>query len=56
MQADLVPSIDVTGGPWYGKDGQLDKAFIDIIIRAAKAFIRTKVHCPAPLFADIPGY
>lgn len=43
MQADLVPSIDVTGGPWYSKDGQLDKVFIDFIIGTAKKFIRSKV-------------
>lgn len=44
MQADLVPSIDVTGGPWYSKDGQLDKAFIDSLIAVAKRFIRSKVN------------
>ena len=53
MQADLVPSIDVTGGPWYGKDGQLDKEFIDLLVRVAKGFIRNKVLELNPVFARV---
>jgi DNA-directed RNA polymerase III subunit RPC6 len=42
MLANVTPSLDVTGGPWYaGND--LDTEFIGALQSLAKQYIRKKV-------------
>ena len=43
MNSNVIPSIDLTGGPWYSKDGALDIEFIDALHRACKNYIKSKV-------------
>lgn len=42
MLENMVPSIDVTGGPWYNGN-ELDMEFINLLTQVAKKYIRDKV-------------
>lgn len=46
MLANLVPSVELTGGPWF-TDNELDTEFVDALKRLCKKIIEQKV-CAAP--------
>jgi DNA-directed RNA polymerase III subunit RPC6 len=43
MMADLEPSVEVTGGPWY-TDNELDTEFIKMLKTACLQYIRDRVR------------
>ena len=44
MLEQLVPSIELTGGPWYNGN-ELDTEFIEQLLGLAQKIVRAKVNC-----------
>ena len=42
MLYDVVPSTEVTGGPWFS-DNELDSEFIEALSKAIYKFVASKV-------------
>jgi hypothetical protein len=40
ISADLTPAVELTGGPWYGPDGEFDSEFANLIGHSFLAQIR----------------
>lgn len=54
MMANLEPSVEITGGPWY-TDNELDVEFIRMLSSACLQYIRDRVSFSSFLFLVFEG-
>ena len=43
MLANLTPSVELTGGPWF-TDNELDTEFVDLLKKCAYKYLQDKVR------------